>query len=307
MRPKRVLLAVAFAAISCHHTTVSAHGSLHEQIVALTQDIAASGDNAASYLRRGELHRLHQDWAAAQADYDAASRLDPPGVEVHRCRAALWLDLGAAQRALESLDLFLSRAEDAETRLLRARAFRALGTTTAAIDDYDRAIASLAQPRPEHYLERARWISESGETEAALASLEAGIARLGAIVTLQLAKCDLGPQPHPAAHQFHHPSSWVTSTPSRHARHHAWPCHRRHRPCDHRMLRRRCCQFGRFGAISPDQTMRARAGDIRLTMTWPGRAVPEYWASASPILPPGFLRAIPATATRRSISAPRSS
>ena len=171
---------------------VSAHDSLHAQIEALSQKIAQQGDDAALHLRRGELYRLHRDWAAAHADYDAAARLDPNAVEVHRCRGALWLDVGDADRALESLDAFLRlRSADAAARLLRARALRAVGRPAAAVAEYDCALALLRDPRPEHYLERARWMEETGSAETALAGLEAGIARLGNVVALENAAREL--------------------------------------------------------------------------------------------------------------------
>ena len=191
MRPRAMLWIALGLAAQCS-VEAHAHGSLHQQITALTREIAVRGDDAALYLQRGELHRLHRDWGAAHADYDAAVRLDPAGVEVQRCRGALWLDAGDASRALQSLDAFLvSRPEDADARLLRARALRTLGRTTNAIADYDRAIAAMRDPRPEHYLERARWMQESGRTEAALASLDEGIARLGSVVALENATHEL--------------------------------------------------------------------------------------------------------------------
>jgi len=193
MRPRAVLcISLGLAVLLGVHTGAHAHGSLHQQITALTHEITARADDAALYLRRGELYRLHRDWVAAGADYDAAARLDPVGVEVHRCRGALWLDAGDAARALESLDAFLlSRPEDAAARLLRARTLRALGRTADAIVDYDRSIATRRDPRPEHYLERARWLQESGRTAAARAGLEAGMARLGSIAALENAKREL--------------------------------------------------------------------------------------------------------------------
>ena len=56
---------------------VSAHGPLHAQIEEVSRRIAQAPREAALYLKRGELHRLHTDWAAALADYRRARLLDP--------------------------------------------------------------------------------------------------------------------------------------------------------------------------------------------------------------------------------------
>ena len=42
-----------------------AHGALHEQIEALGKSIALAPRNPVLYVKRGELHRMHQEWMAA--------------------------------------------------------------------------------------------------------------------------------------------------------------------------------------------------------------------------------------------------
>lgn len=68
-----------------------AHEGLHEQIVAVTAKIKLDPKNAALYLQRGELHRLHRDWARAAADYDRASRLQPSLTTIDLARGKLLL------------------------------------------------------------------------------------------------------------------------------------------------------------------------------------------------------------------------
>ena len=46
-------------------------------------------NNASLYLKRGELHRIHQDWPAAAADYDRAAQLDPNLAVVDLARGAM--------------------------------------------------------------------------------------------------------------------------------------------------------------------------------------------------------------------------
>jgi tetratricopeptide (TPR) repeat protein len=58
---------------------------------------------------------------------------------------------------------------------------------------YTRVIASLSQPTPEYYLERAKALEAVGETHIgeALRGIDEGIDKLGPLVTLQLYAIDL--------------------------------------------------------------------------------------------------------------------
>ena len=46
------------------------HGPVHEQIVALSGEIEKNPRDAVLYLKRGELHRTHQDWDAPESGAD---------------------------------------------------------------------------------------------------------------------------------------------------------------------------------------------------------------------------------------------
>src|SRR5437899_764248 len=69
-----------------------AHGDLHLQIEEVTKRIMQEPRNGELYLKRGELHRAHQDWDAAQADYDQASSLNPNLTVVDLGRGKMFLD-----------------------------------------------------------------------------------------------------------------------------------------------------------------------------------------------------------------------
>jgi tetratricopeptide (TPR) repeat protein len=174
--------------------TVFPHGGLHEQIHRVTQQIRQHPDRAALYLQRAELHRLHQDWQHAQADYDRAAELDPALDEVHLGRASLLLDTGRATEAVNLLNGLLERnPEHGEAWIARGRIYRRLKQPDRALADYEKALAVLQEPEPAHYVERARLMR--GETarsiEAALQGLDEGIARLGPQLPLQLFAIEL--------------------------------------------------------------------------------------------------------------------
>jgi tetratricopeptide (TPR) repeat protein len=165
-----------------------AHESLDAQIDALTQQLMASPREASLYLQRGELYRLHRDWDAAGRDYASAARFEPQRATIPLCRAALALDRGTPAAALACLDRYLeAHPADAAALELRSRVHRALGDAAAAVADLSRAIEAEASPRPDWILQRARWLSAPplADWRAALAGLDAGIARLGPLVSLE--------------------------------------------------------------------------------------------------------------------------
>lgn len=78
-----ICAAVLFCVSAAH---LRGHGGLHEAIEAVSAVIARSPGDAALFLRRAELRRLHQDWQAAEADYAHALALQP---ELHGVKYGL--------------------------------------------------------------------------------------------------------------------------------------------------------------------------------------------------------------------------
>jgi tetratricopeptide (TPR) repeat protein len=170
----------------------AAHSDLAEQIAAVTARIEADPRRGSLYLQRGELHRAHRDWALALADYDRAAALDPGLPAVDLARAAVSLDADRPEAALAAIDRFLVRQPDrADGWALRGRILARLHRPLEAAEDWDRAIRASSRPRPEQYLERASALAAGGRIDGAVAALDEGIRRLGAIVTLELAAVEL--------------------------------------------------------------------------------------------------------------------
>lgn len=169
-----------------------AHEDLELQIAELTRRMEREGPSAELYYRRAELHRLHEDWPAARADYDRAERLDPGLAEVDLGRGRAWRGAGNPGRAEEALARFLSRRPDHAGALLElARARLALGRPAEAARDYARALALLPEPKPDFFLERARAQEAAGDRAGAIEGLEEGMKRVGRIVTLEAAALEL--------------------------------------------------------------------------------------------------------------------
>lgn len=166
------------------------HPGIDEQIRDLNQRIVAEPENAALFLRRGELHRIHRDWAKSEADYLKALQLDPDLLVAQRCLGKMKLESDQPEKALPALDRYLAeRPGDADALVTRARARARVGRHAAAAEDFTAAIESQAdgRPRPEYYLERARAQMAGGgkNLDAALRGLDEGLAALGQPVTLQ--------------------------------------------------------------------------------------------------------------------------
>lgn len=171
---------------------VLVHEDLELQIADLTRRMEREGPSAGLYYRRAELHRLHEDWPAARADYDRAERLDPSLAEVDLGRGQMWLGAGSPGRAEQALLRYLSRRPDHAGALLElARARRALGRPAEAARDYARALALLPEPKPDYLVERAQAQEAAGDLAGAIEGLEEGMRRLGRIVTLEAAALEL--------------------------------------------------------------------------------------------------------------------
>ena len=171
-----------------------AHGDLHLQIEEVTKRIALEPKNADLYLKRGELHRAHQDWDAAQADYDLALSFNPGLTIVDLGRGKMFLDANWLVSAKVALDRFLTRhTNHVDGLITRARTLVKLGRRLEAVEDYNRAIAGASQPQPETFLERAHALADEGDAyyDQALKGIDEGIKRLGPLVTFELFAIDV--------------------------------------------------------------------------------------------------------------------
>ena len=194
MKLKRLISLLSIAiCVALLPSFVNAHEGLHEQIAAITAKIKRDPKNASLYLKRGELHRLHHDWSMAAADYDRAAGLQPSLQIVDLARGKMLFDSGRPQRAKFTLDRFLSHQPGHyEGLLTRARVLAKLGARGEAVRDFTQALSVSPEPELELYLERARVLAgDERQITEALRGLDEGIARLGPVVTLQLAAIDL--------------------------------------------------------------------------------------------------------------------
>jgi tetratricopeptide (TPR) repeat protein len=182
----RVHLIVGFLLVTgIAAPNAQAHGDLHERILSVSREIAAT-PTAVLHLKRGELYHDHEDYRQALADFDRAEELNPSLDAVRYARGRTLFKSGQLAEARAALDIYLEKKPmHADAFLLRARVLSAQKHYAEAVRDFDRNLALTAQPLPECFLERAEALLATGEKRSALASLDEGIRRLGNLVTLQ--------------------------------------------------------------------------------------------------------------------------
>ena len=169
-----------------------AHGDLHEQIVAVTAQLAREPGNAELHLKRAELHRAHETWLDAAKDYDSPATLAPELFAVELGRGKMLLAAGKPADAVKALDRFIAKKPDfADAFITRARAKANLAEHPAAAADYAHAIKLTARPEPEVYIERAHALAAAARGPDAVRTLDDGIAKLGPLVTLMLPAIEL--------------------------------------------------------------------------------------------------------------------
>jgi predicted Zn-dependent protease len=181
--PVRAAVAIALLLLPA---LVSAHGDLHDQILAATNRIAESPNDARLYLKRGELYRLHGEVVPALADYDRAAQLDPSLAETDLGRGRTLADANRHEEARRALRRFLAKKPDhAEGRIALARVLVKLGRGAQASVEFTRALWLSSAPKPDVYVERAAALAAAHRIDEAIRGLDEGIAKLGPLVSLE--------------------------------------------------------------------------------------------------------------------------
>jgi predicted Zn-dependent protease len=172
----------------------AAHGTFHERIALLQQRIERTPDDPRLWAERAELHRDHGDLEQALADLNRAAALEPALPALDFWRGRILLDAGRSREAVAALRRFLAGSpEHADAHATLARALEELGRPLDAASELARAIESRERPLPELYFDRARLLAEAGDERLgeAIDCLDAGIAALGPVASLELYAVDL--------------------------------------------------------------------------------------------------------------------
>ena len=187
---RRSVLALALLLSFSGAEKIFAHADLLEQIAAVNAELAAAPTNASLFLRRADLQRQHAEFAAAQADVDAAEKIQPDFPAAELLRAKIFqaeekfpAALGCVEKVLAQSPLF------AEALGLRGQCRVKLGQV-GGLEDFSAALKLYPDPSPDLFLERARAQAAFGKITEAISGLDAGVMRIGAAPALELAAID---------------------------------------------------------------------------------------------------------------------
>ncbi|NQW99635.1 tetratricopeptide repeat protein [bacterium] len=167
--------------------TVSAHGTHGVLMAALDARLAEQPENANLWYQRAVLQFEHDDWSATTLDLDTAERLAPGQFPVLWVQGQVLDKQGKPQEAKSALDAFLAKTPDHSGALAsRARVESQLGLDDEAIRDFRAALANRPDAQPDLIQEVAQALAKHALTDESVKALETGIARLGAIPSLEL-------------------------------------------------------------------------------------------------------------------------
>lgn len=177
----------------CLSTLVQAHPGLPATLDHLTRMIAEEPGNPSLYHQRGVAYLHDQQYRAALSDLQYAAELgDPRMVALHL--GIIQLHYKNYPMARDRFDSYLAFRPGNITALqYRARLRSETGDLEGALADYSAVIALRQPAHPVDYLSAAALMVElpAYGVEAAIALLDQGMAKLGAVPQLQLRAIEL--------------------------------------------------------------------------------------------------------------------
>lgn len=168
---------------------VLAHASIEQRILSATTQLAADPNNIELYLLRGDLYVSHNQWRAAEADFNTVAQIDESESRVHLYLGRLYLAEYRFTQAARELNNYLAYSpKDSSARVTLAQVLLELERPLDAVEQYNLAIESHAKPSPDWYLARAQALAATAplQLEEALLGLDQGIEQYGPLATLQL-------------------------------------------------------------------------------------------------------------------------
>jgi len=167
-----------------------AHGSLHGQIQDLTTTMRREGKSAPLLVKRGRLQMEHGDNKSATQDFLSALKLNPEERSAYYYLAEQAFNQNKLPDAARYAEQFLAMLKGEPGAIVRGQNLHgqillAQGEYRPATMAFRIALDQAAEPSPELYLHLADAQSKAGATAEALASLDEGMRKLGALNVLQ--------------------------------------------------------------------------------------------------------------------------
>ena len=171
-----------------------AHPELAGQIQTLDLKLQQQPGDSKLLLQRGDLHRRHQDYAAAARDFAAAGRAAPRHELLDLYLGRLKYETGDSEAAEIHLQQYLSRnPAHAMAWKLRGEVSIDLNEPALAAAYFDKAIEQSNSPSPELYRLKIMALVAAGESAwpAAIESVKRGLQYFGMEITLLGAGTDI--------------------------------------------------------------------------------------------------------------------
>lgn len=179
-----LITVAALISISMLPLSAFSHADLILQIESLDTQIIADPGNAELLIKRGDLHRRHEDYTAAAEDFAAARETSPNHTRIDFYQARLLFDQGDADTLLEQ---YLSNhPEHAKGWALRGEVNIRLQQAEPAAGYFSQAIAHTASPSPSLYRLQILALASIGENrwDEATQVTDEGLQHFGLEVTL---------------------------------------------------------------------------------------------------------------------------
>jgi len=140
------------------------HPDVLSQIESLDQQLILQPGDADLLIKRGDLYRRHQDFAAAKRDFDAARVIQPDNPLLDFYQGRLLLEMGEWDRSEQMLSRYLAEhPEHAAAWSVRASARLALERYIPAAEDFGQAIRHSKRATPTLYQSQALALVEAGK------------------------------------------------------------------------------------------------------------------------------------------------
>jgi Flp pilus assembly protein TadD len=169
-----------------------AHAGLDELDATTRKEVAKKPDDPTIHLQRARVLQMKGEWDAALEEVEAAAMRGGDPDVLGQTRASIYLDAGFPRVSKIEIVRVIARRPDAAGLLYeRGRAWLALGNAEAAARDFGEAIAKGPRPTPEQVIAHRDVLLGLGKKQDALRALDAGMDRIGHVVSLELPAVDL--------------------------------------------------------------------------------------------------------------------
>jgi len=186
------LLAVAFfVTISSVHF-LHAHGAYHDLVERIEAELKKSPADAALHYKLAEAHAGHEESKACLMEIAVVERLAPGVYPTGYLRGFALHTAGSQEEAKKALDEFLiANPDHVEALATRGRVLVKLGSSTAAVADFQKAVKLTAAPNTVLIVDLALALRDSGKPAEASQAINEGLKTATDLPTLLLCALEI--------------------------------------------------------------------------------------------------------------------